>query len=130
MEYEKQVKALRCCAGANTPGTKCPFYDEYWCGNECLDKRLKDAATSIEELMAQVKDKDYLIQQQADEIERLRRDVKKQQEKMFEMAKGLPKHGEYIKVADHVYRCSLCNDHRRYPSNYCPKCGAKMEVHG
>ena len=87
MEYEKQVKALRCCAGANTPGTKCPFYDEYWCGNECLDKRLKDAATSIEELMAQVSDKDYLIQQQADEIERLRRDVKKQQEKMIELAK-------------------------------------------
>lgn len=95
MEYEKQVKALRCCAGENTPGTKCPFYDEYWCGNECLDKRLKDAATSIEELMAQVKDKDYLIQQQTEEIQRLQRDVKKQQEKMIELAKGLYKTGVF-----------------------------------
>lgn len=34
-----------------------------------------------------MRDKDYLIQQQADEIERLRRDVKKQQEKMFGLAK-------------------------------------------
>lgn len=90
MEYEKQVCALRCCAGANTYRTKCPYYGEYMCGEKCLDKRLKDAANSIEELLAQVKDKDYLIQQQADEIERLRRDVKKQQEKMFELAKRLP----------------------------------------
>ena len=80
-----------------------------------------------EEKDALLNDKDYLIKQQAEEIDRLRRDVKKQQEKMIELAKGLPKHGEYIKVADHVYRCSLCNDHRRYPSNYCPKCGANME---
>lgn len=50
----------------------------------------QDATTAIEELMAQVKDKDYLIQQQSDEIERLRRDVKKQQEKMIELAKRLP----------------------------------------
>ena len=48
----------------------------------------------IEELSAQLADKDCLIQQQADEIERLRRDVKKQQEKMFELAKKLPKRGE------------------------------------
>lgn len=50
------VKALRCCAGANTPGTKCPFYGEYWCGEKCLDERLKDAATSIEALEAKVKE--------------------------------------------------------------------------
>lgn len=40
-----------------------------------------------EEKDALLKDKDYLIQQQADEIERLRRDVKKQKEKMIELAK-------------------------------------------
>jgi len=88
MEYEKQVKALRCCAGANPPGTKCPNYGESGCDNACLDKRLKDAANSIEELMAQVRDKDHLIQQQTDEIDRLRRDVKKQQEKMFDLGKA------------------------------------------
>lgn len=123
MEHELIAKSLRCCAdySENFTCSNCGYY-----GNGCRMKMLPGAATAIEELMAQVKDKDYLIQQQADEIERLRRDVKKQQEKMIELAKGLPKNGEYIKVADHVYRCSLCNDHRRYPSNYCPKCGAKM----
>ena len=135
MEYEKQVKALRCCAGANPPGTKCPFYDEYWCGNECLDKRLKDAATSIEELMAQVKDKDYLIQQQADEIERLRRDVKKQQEKMIELAKKLPKRSQWTNLrisaeGTSSVECVLCgatihNGFTKEP-NYCPNCGAMM----
>ena len=44
----------------------------------------------IEKLSAQLADKDCLIQQQADEIERLRRDVKKQQEKMFKLAHRLP----------------------------------------
>ena len=41
-----------------------------------------------EEKDALLKDKDYLIQQQADEIERLRRDVKKQQEKMIDLARA------------------------------------------
>ena len=58
-------------------------------------RTLNDGATAIEELTAQVRDKDYLIQQQTDEIERLRRDVKKQQEKMIELAKGLYKTGVF-----------------------------------
>lgn len=53
-EYEQLVKALRCCAGENLPGTKCPYYGESWCDSDCLDKRLKDAANSIEELEAKV----------------------------------------------------------------------------
>ena len=84
MEYEKQVKAFRCCAKHDRRCLECEFLRNGYCSLQL------DAATSIEELMAQVRDKDYLIQQQADEIERLRRDVKKQQEKMIEMAKRLP----------------------------------------
>lgn len=58
---------------------------------ECVPGELyRVGSSAIEELMSQVRDKDYLIQQQADEIERLRRDVKKQQEKMFELAKTVP----------------------------------------
>lgn len=93
MEYEKQVKALRCddCGSEECTNSECPYYRF-----GCLDgKMCKDAANSIEELMAQVRDKDYLIQQQADEIECLRRDVKKQQEKMIELAKGLYKTGVF-----------------------------------
>ena len=51
------------------------------------DEIMRKAATAIEELAAQVKDKDYLIQQQTEEIQLLQRDVKKQQEKMIELAK-------------------------------------------
>lgn len=36
-------------------------------------------------------------------------------------------HARWEKIADHVFRCSLCNNHRRYASNYCPHCGAKMD---
>ena len=94
--------------------------------------------TAMEELMAQVKDKDYLIQQQADEIERLRRDVKKQQEKMIELAKGLPKRGEWIVKGANRIDCSVCGHSVCFAFGlsegslnlykYCPECGAKMEV--
>ena len=56
---------------------------------------MTDYTKLIEALQAEVADKDYLIQQQADEIERLRRDVKKQHDKMFELAKGLYKTGVF-----------------------------------
>lgn len=101
----------------------------------------------IEKLSAQLAGKDCLIQQQADEIERLRRDVKKQQEKMFELAKKLPKRGEWIhgKELSRAYignccvgidyedfRCSACGvvvEVCEKPKwNYCPNCGAKMEA--
>lgn len=87
-----------------------------------------------EEKDAMLKDKDYLIQQQADEIERLRRDVKKQQEKMFELAKKLPKRGEWIRIDKHTIQCPMCHRYLdlrgvnagRGDANYCPNCGAKM----
>lgn len=83
-DYAKIADALRFTASEITN-----------CNMVALSMRtLVDGAVAIEELMAQVRDKDYLIQQQIDEIERLRRDVKKQQEKMIEMAKKLPKRGE------------------------------------
>ena len=98
----------------------------------------------IEELSAQLADKDYLIQQQADEIERLWRDVKKQQEKMIELAKKLPKRGEWTeenrRPKSAKFVCSICHRpaYDPQPSRdpkwvkrcryaYCPNCGAKME---
>lgn len=87
-----------------------------------------------EEKDALLKDKDYLIQQQADEIERLRRDVKKQQEKMFKLAKKLPKRGEWLPTNEHrpMWECSRCgwyvDEGGRKDFTYCPNCGAKMEV--
>ena len=63
---------------------------EYGCDADLIER----AADAIEELSAQLADKDYLIQQQTYEIQRLMADVKRQQEKMFELAKKLPKRGE------------------------------------
>ena len=106
----------------------------------------RNAATAIEELEAQVKDKDYLIQQQTEEIKRLRADVKKQHEKMIELAGKLPKKGKYVhgkeisreyigdclvSVDYEDWRCSVCGivfEQWNIPKfKFCPNCGAKME---
>ena len=125
-DYAKIADALRFTASEITN-----------CNMVALSMRtLVDGAVAIEELMAQVRDKDYLIQQQAEEIERLRRDVKKQQEKMIELAKKLPKRCEWIRIDKHTIQCPLCHRYLdlrgvnagRGDANYCPNCGAKMEV--
>ena len=38
------------------------------------------------------------------------------------------KHGKWIKVGDNSYRCSVCNEVSCCNGNFCPDCGAKMEV--
>lgn len=106
---------------------------EYGCDADLIER----AADAIEELIAQVRDKEYLIQQQAEEIERLRRDVKKQQEKMIELARKLPKRSQWTNLrisaeGTSSVECILCgatihNGFTKEP-NYCPNCGAKMEV--
>ena len=132
MEYEKQVKALRIFSSEINCG-ECPFSNNDSCSS---DDMMQAAATTIEELMAQVKDKDYLIQQQADEIERLRQDVKKQQGKMFELAKELPKRSQWTNLRFSMdgtssVECVLCGAtiHKGFTKepNYCPNCGAKMD---
>lgn len=90
--FEKLIEAARTCYASGNPIDECciegcPNFDSQ---PYCLDQILKDCVEALTESSAQLADKDYLIQQQSDEIERLRRDVKKQQEKMFELAKRLP----------------------------------------
>ena len=128
-DYAKIADALRFTASEITN-----------CNMAALSMRtLVDGAVAIEELTAQVRDKDYLIQQQAEEIERLRRDVKKQQEKMIELAKKIPKRGEWIRHPEvkNIYggeyiECTFCGE--KYIVQYiadekfCRNCGAKMEV--
>lgn len=97
---------------------------------ECVPGELyRVGSSAIEELMAQVRDKDYLIQQQADEIERLRLDVEKQQEQMIELAKKLPKRAKWIETecaGIEEIVCSNCRCSGWKHLNYCPRCGAKM----
>lgn len=37
-------------------------------------------------------------------------------------------HGKWVFVAGRIYRCSLCNDRNPWTANYCPECGAKMDL--
>lgn len=88
--FEKLIEAARTCYESGNPIDECciegcPNFDSQ---PYCLDQILKDCVEALTQSGAELKDKDYLIQQQADEIERLRRDVKKQHEKMIELAKA------------------------------------------
>ena len=147
MDYTTILEALLCTDYYFIPDEpivcftrmeECDYVDYH---AHCMKERInQDAATAIEELMAQVKDKDYLIQQQTEEIQRLQRDVKKQQKKMIELAKGLPKRGEWKinEKCGYKYQCSICGMFSGLDkvdvesgwtlNNYCSNCGAKMEV--
>ena len=101
MDCDKLVKALRYCAesGDFKCGKDCPMHTEY---PNCLTKMDTDAAAAIEALQAQ-----------------------------------LPKRGEWINSKERMRpdMCSVCGciyEADRFMDkiawNYCPNCGAKMEV--
>ena len=140
--FEKLIEAARTCHESGNPIDECciegcPNFDSQ---PYCLDQILKDCVEALTQSSAELKDKDYLIQQQTYEIQRLMADVKRQQEKMFELAKKLPKRGEFVYVhGDGVtccdgWECSVCG--KTYHTNvpyfgeykFCPNCGAKMEA--
>ena len=136
--FEKLIEAASTCYESGNPIDECciegcPNFDSQ---PYCLDQILKDCVEALTQSGAMLADKDYLIQQQTEEIERLRRNVKKQQEKMIELAKGMPKHGEWKEWDEDTWSCSVCGEPwmlisgtpRSNGMNYCPHCGAKMEV--
>lgn len=99
-DYSERVKALRVC-GSIRYGIRCiscPYN-----GNGCHEKLCTDAADAIEALQAQ-----------------------------------LPKRGEWIVKGANRIDCSVCGHSICFASvlskgsltgyNYCPRCGAKMEV--
>ena len=100
MTNDELIKALRYCRiDPWRPCDGCVMLGI----NYCFDTIHTAAADAIEERNAQLADKDYLIQQQAYEIQRLKADVKRQQEKMFELAKKLPKRGEIVRCGECKY---------------------------
>ena len=118
MDCDKLVKALLLCQFGECGCGKC-YYKELkgdWCTEDnhpeffdCDDKLKLDAAAAIEALQAEVK--------------RLE-----------------PKRGEWTEIEDYDgdfhYQCSVCGEEWYFidgtpadnNANYCPRCGAKMEV--
>ena len=106
MNYDKLVKALRHCVSDEKGVTKCagcPYYPDI---TGCMDRLHTDAAAAIEELQA-------------------------------ETVRLWPKRGKWINSKERMRpdMCSVCGcayeaDRFMYKIvwNYCPNCGAKMEV--
>lgn len=136
--FEKLIEAARTCYESGNPIDACCIED---CPNfdsqpYCLDQILKDCAEALTQSGAELKDKDYLIQQQADEIQRLKADVNRQQEKMFDLAKKLPKQGEWLIHSTGgsmaTKKCPFCGsesgqskEYAKVPK-YCQNCGAHL----
>ena len=144
-DYKELVKALRYCAesGDFNCNKDCPMYPNY---PKCLTKMDMDAAAAIEELK-QIADhyeqtaKDYW--KEACEYHAIvsAKDITaKESEELIRKFKKLPcgpiepnepKRGEWelIDGAEPMrWGCSRCKYLSWETSNYCPRCGAKMEV--
>lgn len=144
-KYDELVKALRYCI-VERPCSLCPRYEE---GTECFAKLHRDAAAAIEELQAE---NETLHQHIQDLNEAFRAESKRRQElenEPLQVGKAgnkytlnEPKRGEWMLTDAFPHRvfCSKCyktyvpNDRwqiwvdNELPRNYCPNCGAKMEV--
>ena len=135
-DYTELIKALRCCGNVNTDCTVCPW-DKYNFGL-CVEKLYTDAAAAIEALQAEVEKWQDVAYQ--DSLEQM-----KMQERIWELealkeAHIKPSYGEWLTVEvnpldrmhNPIYECTCSRCHKEYTlvtmPNYCPNCGAKMEV--
>ena len=110
-DYTELVKALRCCATMTCKGDECK-YMILGC-HDCFPKLHDDAAAAIEALQAELEKK-----RTADcwgcKCEKIE-----------------PKQGEWELIDGSEpmrWGCSRCKYLSWETSNYCPRCGAKMEV--
>lgn len=126
-DYTKLVKALR-CKRDDCEGCDLAFFDkdEGWmCQFAAKDD---DAAAAIEAL-------NRLLDQNTQRCEALRKQLREAHESyerhLNELEAQLPKRGkwELIDGAEPMrWGCSRCKYMSWDTSNYCPRCGAKMEV--
>ena len=126
MNYDKLVKALRCCAENFGCPIECPRYSPADEGvRACVSRLEKDAAAAIEELDA--------------EETRLLLLTSDLQDKLMDLQAQLPKRGKWIVHTEvkNIYggiciECPVCRDHfvvlNVSDEKYCRSCGAKMEV--
>ncbi len=151
--YEKLVKALTCGNDGKLPchNNECPYWVDQWHGIglcnvikkdadaadaiETLQKRLVNALTALH--LANEKMGYYGIQPytEADGEDMISDWVKTLVHE--ELEQQLPKRGEWLNVTDSYIwygKCSVCGEEFVVDAyyaggmNYCPNCGAKMEV--
>ena len=131
-DYTELVKALRhLSTGRCEDSRKCELCAIY---ETCLTRCVLDAADAIEELQAEVEELKAKKMKLAENSLRFVGKVRELDKRRFE-----PKQGEWITKRtwnhDGELYCSVCDydaptegDYRQVKTNYCPNCGAKMEV--
>lgn len=141
-DYGKLIEALR---------DECDWTDV----SDCIAHELlmHDAAAAIEGLWSEndilhahiedmnevFRDKSIENQQLERHIEALQAEVQELKRVNLEIFEDLPKRGEWLTTKYHTWECSVCGKNpttgmgyvqtRKALYNYCPNCGAKMEVH-
>ena len=112
MNYEELVKALRIHASVDIECYECAYYDDCCINGNGHTKMMTDAAGAIEALQAQLP-------------------------KLGQYVHGRELSREYVgdclvSIDYEDWRCSVCGivfEQWSMPTyNYCPNCGAKMEV--
>ena len=113
-DYNKLVKALRCCASGACDSEKCDYMGMGAYG--CMIGLAQDAAAAIEALQDTVQAQDKALKECARQL-----------------AQKLPKRGKWIHIEGDEpweWRCTVCHEiaegHGEF--RFCPNCGAKMEV--
>ena len=132
MNYEELVEALRWCSvDEYVPCTGCPMNEETH-GTGCFNIMHQRAAAAIEAL-------NRLVDLNTERCEALRKQLGEAHENyekhLSELEAQLPKRGEWIyKPKDAIEmmftlpKCSVCGYESPDANNYCPNCGARMEV--
>lgn len=119
------VIALRCKEGVTVPCDKCRYYINDVC-TVTPEKMNGEAADVLEAQQGQLIDQNYFIELQKDTIDKLQTDVQRQHKHMLELAKQLPKRGEWRHGI-----CKVCGFNWGAVApiagvpKYCPGCGSR-----
>ena len=136
-DYSELVKALRRCmnyGGDEDCRIECPYVD-LSCGSCAHEQMLYDAAAAIEALEKALAEEN----EAEDDMYRLACEKQSKIEALqAEVNRLEPKRGEWLTTKYHTWECSVCGKNpttgmgyvqtRKALYNYCPNCGAKMEV--